>query len=355
MFGRVLCTTNEKPDVVSKQYVMWGRGCFDELFEPFGSFDLLVADSGYIFDDCIDLGERRIVTSESQRKIRFIKIFNILNPESIPDRFGGGYLHKNGSTVTITECETERETIERIFMFNSISVYIISLKSCEERVKIASELAKSLDMPSEIIEGVEGSMLKIEPIEGRTEEYTVRDPEDPEHTYLYSKAEHDVTKCTITTGLRPPQMGCSLSHLKVYRLFLKSDAKNALIFEDDTILKTTASELHRILFYYPYNSVSFCNFSDRVEWFPIIMEKPLNRYYYRGIKRQFNRNCAYMINRDVATICLDYIRRGEGVYHINYVADDLVCHICQITNNINISAPHYKPFTLADIESTDKI
>ncbi len=353
-YKRVIYTGDTKPDVDAEECHSWLQAPFDEEYSKVGSVDMLIVNIAWIRNECIDAVNRRIITPDTQRKVRIIKIMNVLNPEDIPSRFGLGYVHRNGNQVTITECKTEEETLKRLEMFNKIGVYAIRLKSVPERVEIATRLARSIDMKGDFIDGVEASKLKIIPIKG-TDEDIVVDTENTEYTYIHSKSRHTMTKGMQTNGMRPPQMGCSLAHLKAYRQFLKSDNELALIFEDDTLLKPgDLITLHRLLFHYPYDTLDYANLSDGVDWYPLFLAFTINSMYFKAQKRPFNRACAYTMNRKAVNAVFDLLYTGrDKTYYLHYAADDILCHLHNI-DKISAGAPYYKPFTLASIESTDK-
>ena len=353
MFRRIIYTTDSVEENAHEKY-KWIHSPFDEQYRKFGSVDLLVINMAFMRNGSIDAINRRVITPDSQRKVRIIRILNLVNVGDMPSRFGGGYVHIKGNSVVITECPTEEETLAKLAMFNSIGVYIIALRSCPERVEIATKLSNSLDMSASLIDGVEASKLKIIKLH-TPQEFLVVDPTEPENIYVYSKARHDKVKGFETKGMRPPQMGCSLAHLRVYRTFLKSDHKLALIFEDDTLLiPGDLEKLHRTLFYFPEDTLDYANLSDGVDWYPLMLGHTINTMYYKAIKRVFNRACAYVMNRHAVNTLFKELHTGQhNTYYLNYAADDIICHL-SMTDKISVGAPYYKPFTLANIESTDK-
>ncbi len=93
----------------------------------------------------------------------------------------------------------------------SVRVYVINLESATKRwLHIQSTFAE-LEIPFTRVSAVDGKTLRLEPAE-----------------YLESWY-----RCLHGRETNPPEVGCYLSHLKVLRSFLETDAEFALICEDD--------------------------------------------------------------------------------------------------------------------------
>lgn len=349
---RRIIYTGEKPDIPSMEYIHWKDSPFDELLKSVGSVDMLIIDQAYLRNDCIDALNKRIITHDTQRKVRIIKILNI---NTIPERFGAGYIHRNGNGIIITECPTEKETLERLDLFNRIGVYIIRLAKYKERVESANELAKSLDMLNvKFIDGVDADTIEMKPmIKGHMDRFIVTYPGDPNNQYIYSKSKFDEGKMHVTNGMKKTEMGCALAHIRTYREYLNDmDTSTALIFEEDTMVKNNdINTLHRILFYYPHETLGYVNFSECVDWFPLDLDSTINGMYFRAQRKMFNRTCAYAVTRDCVNSLFKYIQLHGNVYMLAYTSDDILCRLC-MEMFVTPGAPYYRPFTLRDMKST---
>ncbi len=349
MFRRIVYT-GQKPDIPAVEYIRWIDSPFDELMKKVGSVDMLYVDNAYMRNESIDAIDKRIITPETQRKVRIIKILNI---DRVPARFGSGYIHKDGNGCVITECPTESETIERLNMFNEIGVYIIRLASWPDRVATANELGKALDMIHvTYIDGVEASRIEMKNLDNDNDRFLVTYPEDP-NEYVYSKTKFDMGKMSITNGMRKTEMGCALAHLRVYRQFLQDGNRSmALVFEDDTMIKNNNVEnVHRSLFYYPYESLGYCNMSECVDWYPLDLDSTINSMYFRAQRKPFNRTSAYTISKESIVSLFNYIHMRGNTYWLIYVSDDILCRLA-MEGIVRAGAPYYRPFTLKDMQST---
>ncbi|AYV80656.1 MAG: glycosyltransferase family 25 [Harvfovirus sp.] len=97
---------------------------------------------------------------------------------------------------------------------NDIPIFIINLKSREERKKIAVEELDKHDIVGEFIEGVDGNKL---------------DRDD-----LISNGLIDDS--TSYRKLRKGEIGCYFSHLKCWELILSSGKEYGIVLEDDVVL-----------------------------------------------------------------------------------------------------------------------
>jgi glycosyl transferase family 25 len=94
-----------------------------------------------------------------------------------------------------------------------VGAYLINLDRSKERYESIKPYVDQLNLPTERIEAVDGSKLSEDEI----------------------KEKVDLEACRIFLGYTPKRgtIGCSLSHIKLWQTFLKSNYKYALVFEDD--------------------------------------------------------------------------------------------------------------------------
>ena len=97
----------------------------------------------------------------------------------------------------------------------NFKVYIINLKKDKNRKKnILNELKKQNLKNYKFISAVNGNELKKKEINS-----------------LISKEKNFINP--INTNMSKSEIGCSLSHIKIYKEIVKSDIDYALILEDD--------------------------------------------------------------------------------------------------------------------------
>ena len=116
-------------------------------------------------------------------------------------------------------------------MLNKFKIYIINLKQSSERRKnIIDQIEKQNIENYELIEAIDGNKLSEEELN---------------HFTFKNKKNLNPWGPKLT----PSQIGCALSHIKVYRKFIKSDYEYALILEDDAIfLKKFNSDLKNFIY-----------------------------------------------------------------------------------------------------------
>ena len=102
-------------------------------------------------------------------------------------------------------------------MLEEFKVYIINLKQSRERKdSILKEIDRQNIKNFEIIEAVDGNKLKKEELN---------------HFIFKNKKNYNPWSPKLTYS----QIGCALSHIKIYKEFVNSNYKYALILEDDAI------------------------------------------------------------------------------------------------------------------------
>ncbi|WP_304342200.1 glycosyltransferase family 25 protein [Campylobacter ureolyticus] len=98
--------------------------------------------------------------------------------------------------------------------------------------------------------------------------------------------------------LSPSEVGCSLSHKKVYELFLKSEADYALILEDDII--GTDEDIEKVInltkFLNP-NSIFICGGQDS---YSVFVKEIYNNFYILSKYSNLTGTCSYVITKNSA-------------------------------------------------------
>jgi glycosyl transferase family 25 len=97
-----------------------------------------------------------------------------------------------------------------------ITSYIINLERAQERLNYVLPQISSLGIPYEIIPAIDGNKILLEPSDNA--DFVVN---------------MDTYKYIFRMQPEPGTIGCSLSHEKALKQFLRSDNEFAIIFEDD--------------------------------------------------------------------------------------------------------------------------
>ena len=109
-------------------------------------------------------------------------------------------------------------------MLDNFKIYVINLKrETKRRENIIKELKKQNILNFEIIDAIDGEKIKKSELD-----------------LLISKNNKFINP--INTNMNAAEICCSLSHVKVYKKFIETNIKYALIFEDDAVFLNNFSE-----------------------------------------------------------------------------------------------------------------
>lgn len=184
-------------------------------------------------------------------------------------------------------------------MIEDFKIYIVNLKHDIERKKnIINEIEKQNIKNYEIIEAVAGNELN--------------EFELDTHTFKNKKNINP-----WNSKMSPSQIGCALSHIKIYKKFIDTEFKLALILEDDAIFlknfKTTIKNL--IIKNFKYRR-QIMLLSEIKEFYPKAIDFK-DDYEIVDVANAFFTH-AYVINKEAA---LEIIKFN---YPIKTVADNFV-------------------------------
>lgn len=184
-------------------------------------------------------------------------------------------------------------------MLEQIKIYIVNLKhSTERRENILSELKKQNIKSFEIIDAVDGKKLQKKDLNNFV-------------------TNSDVKYNSISQKLTLSQIGCALSHIKIYENFIKSDKDYALILEDDAIFLDNLSEnLQRfIIKNFKYKKQIFL-LSEIKEF----LKKPIDTMENYEVVKVTNAyfTHAYLINKEAAKSIMKFN------FPVKTVADNFV-------------------------------
>lgn len=175
-------------------------------------------------------------------------------------------------------------------------IWVVNLERSSERRRFMQEQFAALNLSYRIINATDGKKLSREELQ----KYSKR------HALKFKRRE-------LSTG----EIGCALTHAKIYQQMLDENIDEVLILEDDIVLTQDLFDvlLQRRKFPPEWEAVNFAN-----TWAKAI---PLGEPVYKDyricrFKRIANRTSAYLLNRQGAK------KLSEHVYPIRLPADDLV-------------------------------
>ena len=190
-------------------------------------------------------------------------------------------------------------------------VFIISLADSHERRRHAEAQCRDLNLPWEFVDAVD---------------YRHTDRDDIADVY-------DSDKCrrhNFDFQLAPAEVGCYLSHLKVYQLMRERGVRRAVVAEDDVVLRD-ASEAGRVIAALGALPEKF----DIVQLAAHISRSPrISRYYARPIAENDDLHISrfqgiasgayfYMIDLDYAEALLDLHRRLKVFLPVDIMLFDM--------------------------------
>ncbi len=150
-------------------------------------------------------------------------------------------------------------------MKNSLKIFLINLKRDKERKKFCINQFKKFDVKYDIFDAYDGSTLS-------------RDN--------FNKYSSKLTFKTEKRDLAYDEIGCSLSHLKIYEKIVRERISESLILEDDIIIH---KQLFNIIKKIPKN-VEFINFKSDAKQKKIRLLD--TNFYLTKFEQIPNRTCA---------------------------------------------------------------
>ena len=184
-------------------------------------------------------------------------------------------------------------------MINKFKFYIVNLKQSNERRRnIINEVNKQNIINYEIIDAIDGNKLSEEELE----------------TFTFSNKKN---LNTWGPKLTSSQIGCALSHIKIYKKFLKSNYEFAFILEDDAIfIRKFDTELKNLIIKNLKFKKQILLLSELKEF----LTNPLDsnqRYEIVNVTNAFFTH-SYIINREAAKSIINFN------YPLKTVADNFV-------------------------------
>lgn len=160
-----------------------------------------------------------------------------------------------------------------------MKTYIISLKNSSDRRSSIARQANNLKLNYEIVDAVNGREL-------------------PENMLSILRKEYSY-------AITPGEIGCSLSHLSVYKKILSSTDEYALVLEDDVLLPDESAEvLKKLKTEMPVDKPCVCLLSkvnqfNKKPYLHLSAERTVHRVYNAAFSH------AYIINKKAASSLID--------------------------------------------------
>ncbi|MGH7884798.1 MAG: glycosyltransferase family 25 protein [Thermodesulfobacteriota bacterium] len=159
-------------------------------------------------------------------------------------------------------------------MKQQISIKIINLERSKARREFIEKQLKRLNLNFEIVKAVDGNDLNENDLKN------------------YSRKEAlKVNGRELLSG----EIGCVLSHIKVWQQLIEEDLQHVLVLEDDAMIGEMLLKILDLKETYP-SDWEYINFVT--DWKLVPFGNPIyDIYRIASIKGISNRTCAYLINR----------------------------------------------------------
>ena len=184
-------------------------------------------------------------------------------------------------------------------MIEEFKIYVVNLKRDNARRKnIINEIEKQNIKNYEIIDAIDGNELS-----------------EQELNNLSYKDKNLINPWNIK--MSPSQVGCALSHIKIYKKFIKTDYNYALILEDDAVfIQSFNEDLKKLILKNITDKKQILLLSELKEFFSKPIDKN-NSYEIVNVTNAFFTH-SYIINKEAAKSIIKFN------YPIKTIADNFV-------------------------------
>jgi GR25 family glycosyltransferase involved in LPS biosynthesis/glycosyltransferase involved in cell wall biosynthesis len=173
-------------------------------------------------------------------------------------------------------------------------IWVLNLERSRDRREYMEKQLNNLNWQFEIIPAVDGKCLGSEELK-------------------YYSAQQAIK--TIERELNPGEIGCALSHAKIWARIVAENIEEVLILEDDVLIKSELKDVLERRYTFP-EDWEFINFRTDVDKIPFGLPV-YTEYRVCHFQTYANRTCAYFINiRGAKKLC-------DHVYPIRWAADGL--------------------------------
>jgi len=190
---------------------------------------------------------------------------------------------------------------------SNIKSLVLTLPEYSSRLPKLDELLKKFEtigLNPELFNGVHGKDIVMIDNDNDNDNKSVME------TIVWRDITYQYNKNIRLNGQRmlPGEFGCLWSHVNIFKDLLKLDGDSNdsyLVIEDDAELVKPIDELHNLLLHLP-EDMDFCHLAYS-QWYPFLLTKQRNDYFYECEKRFFNGCVAYVVSKKGAKKILDYI------------------------------------------------
>ena len=184
-------------------------------------------------------------------------------------------------------------------MTEKFKIYVVNLKNdLDRRKNIINEIEKQNIKNYEIIDAIDGNELS-----------------EQELNNLSYKDKNLINPWNIK--MSPSQVGCALSHIKIYKKFIKTDYNYALILEDDAVfIQSFNEDLKKLILKNITDKKQILLLSELKEFFSKPIDKN-NSYEIVNVTNAFFTH-SYIINKEAAKSIIKFN------YPVKTIADNFV-------------------------------
>lgn len=177
---------------------------------------------------------------------------------------------------------------------SDLPIWLLNLERSPERRAFMEEQFKRLDLEYEIFKAVDGLQLSQDELA------------------CYSR--QDALRCS-ERELLPTEIGCALSHARIWQRIVEEGLEKVLVFEDDILIGTMMPHILRVLDRLPpdWEFINFVSDAGRT----VIGDPVFDIHRVCRFNGYFNRLGAYMLTGNAAKKLLKH------VYPIRWPADAL--------------------------------
>ena len=185
---------------------------------------------------------------------------------------------------------------------NQIPIAIINLKRSPDRRENMKKQLNALGLHYFIMDAVDGGKLSSDSLS--------KDIYEPSRAINCIKRE-----------LTLNEIGCSMSHLKVWEFLQNSSYQEILVLEDDALINQSLIDVLNNLDSFPKDWSLINLFSDQGEY--KLLDYAIKGFKLKKFTRKMNRTAGYIINRSGIKCCI------QQIYPIRIAIDGLFASLCQ--------------------------
>jgi glycosyl transferase family 25 len=187
-------------------------------------------------------------------------------------------------------------------------IWVVSLKRSNERREFISQHLNKLGLPAQFVDAVDGHDLSQE--------------------QLASLYDEQKAVELLQRKLIPEEIGCSLSHLKLYQKMIDEKVDEAVILEDDALIAPVFTQVvsQRTLFAPDWELILLCHWNNKEKYISYRQRKTIHNQYklVKFFDPPFG-TVAYLLRRSAAQKLLSH------AFPVRMPADTLISNMTKIT------------------------